>query len=153
MKTIIFIIGFFMLSNRGNVVAQDNHSDKQGIHFFNGSWDEALLKAKKENKPIFLDVYATWCRPCKLLKQQTFPDPDAGKYFNENFINVSIDAEKGDGVALARMLKVYAYPALYILNSEGDPVLYNTGFLNPEGLLELGKTGVTNLASKGQLKD
>ena len=148
MKKIIFIIiCFLMLSSIENVVAQDNHKDEQGIQFFNGSWEEALLKAKKENKPIFLDVYASWCKPCKLLKQQTFPDPDAASYFNKNFINVTVDAEKGEGVALARKLKVYAYPSLYILNSKGDPVLYNAGFVNPEGLIELGKTGLENLAS------
>ncbi len=144
---IIIIIGFLMLTNLGMVKAQDNQSNEQGIHFFKGSWDEALLKAKKENKPIFLDVYASWCRPCKLLKQETFPNPDAGNYFNDNFINVTIDAEKGDGVALAKKLKVYGYPSLFILNSEGDPVLYNTGYINPEGLLELGKAGLENLAS------
>lgn len=32
----------------------------QGIKFFEGTWSEALAKAKKENKLIFVDCYANW---------------------------------------------------------------------------------------------
>jgi thioredoxin 1 len=49
-------------------------ANKEGIHFFEGSWSEAVKKSKAENKPIFLDVYATLCGPCKLLKRITFSD-------------------------------------------------------------------------------
>ena len=38
--------------------ASHNLSDEDGIQFFQGTWNEALALAEKENKPIFLDVYA-----------------------------------------------------------------------------------------------
>ncbi len=143
---ILIIIGFLMLYNLEIVKAQDNgNSEKQGIHFYEGSWEDALLKAKKENKPIFLDVYASWCGPCKILKQKTFPDAEAGKYFNENFINVTLDAEKGDGIKVAQDLNVQAYPSLFIINSSGDPIVYYPGYLKPEELIDLGKTGIEHL--------
>ena len=127
-------------NNEKNIYISSN-----GIHFFEGSWDEALAFAKNENKSIFLDVYASWCGPCKLLKKNTFPDIEAGKYFNENYINVKIDGEKGVGIKVARELKVKGYPSLYVLNSAGEPLVYFTGYLNPTDLIELGKAGVDQL--------
>lgn len=77
-----------------------------------------------------------------MLKAKTFPDAEAGKYFNEHFINVPIDGEKGEGIGLARKLKVTAYPSLYILNARGEPIVHYAGFLRPEELVELGKAGM-----------
>lgn len=135
-----------MLNIFGVVQAQDQHNDiEEGIRFFNGTWDEALQKAKEDNKPIFLDVYTTWCGPCKKLKKETFPNADAGNYFNENYINITLDAEKGDGIELAKTLNVYSYPSLFILNSDGAPVVYYPGYLRPEELIELGIAGIKQL--------
>ena len=39
----------------------------QGINFFRGSFEEALKKAQQENKQIFVDVYTSWCGPCKMV--------------------------------------------------------------------------------------
>ena len=145
----IIIFAIVLLISLGQVVAQDSShaTGDDRIKFFEGSWDEALAMAKKENKPIFLDVYASWCAPCKVLKQKTFPDAEAGKYFNENFINVSLDGEKGDGIKLAQDLQVQAYPSLFILNSSGNPVVYYPGYLRPSELIELGKAGLEQLAA------
>jgi len=141
------IIAIISLCSLGLVTAQEksHHTSNQGIQFFEGNWDEALALAKKENKPIFLDVYASWCGPCKVLKQKTFPDAEAGKYFNKNFVNVTLDGEKGDGIQLVKELRVQAYPSLFIINSSGDPVVYYPGYLRPEELIELGKAGITQL--------
>ena len=142
MKKIIlaFIILF---ASQSLSFAQDHaHSSTEGIQFFEGTWEEALTLAKKEKKSIFLDVYAVWCGPCKALKNKTFPDVEVGKYFNEHFINVSLDGEKGDGIQLARKLNVQAYPFLFILNSKGDPLVYYAGYLRPTEFLEFGKAGL-----------
>ncbi|MGC9354522.1 MAG: thioredoxin family protein, partial [Mariniphaga sp.] len=50
----------------------EDEKSKTGITFHQGNWKEALETAKKENKPIFLDISASWCAPCKLLKANTF---------------------------------------------------------------------------------
>ena len=60
--------------------------ETDGIQFFTGTWDEALEKAKEENKLIFLDAYASWCGPCKRMSKSVFTDEKVGEFFNANFI-------------------------------------------------------------------
>ena len=50
----------------------------QGIQFETGSWKEVLQKAKQENKLIFVDLYTTWCGPCKKMAAETFPSRSWG---------------------------------------------------------------------------
>lgn len=108
-----------------------------GIQFHRGTWDEALQLAKKENKLIFLDVYATWCGPCKKLKKTTFSDKEVGKLFNNTFINVSLDAEQGEGGVLAQKYQIEAYPTLLFIDAEGKVVKGASGYRNPKELIEL----------------
>jgi len=142
----IFLSLFIVLAIQNLSYSQEKpHSSPEGMQFFEGSWEEALLLAQKENKPIFLDVYAVWCGPCKALQRNTFPDASVGEYFNTNFINVSLDGEKGDGITVAQELNVQAYPSLFILNSSGNPVAYYPGYLRPLEFLEFGKTGLAQI--------
>ncbi len=114
--------------------------NKDGIQFNKSSWNDILALAKKENKIIFLDVYATWCGNCKNLKKNTFSNKDVGAYYNNRFINVSLDGEKGDGEMLVKKYAVEGYPALIFLDSDGKIIKQAVGFHNTEELINLGKT-------------
>jgi thioredoxin 1 len=114
-----------------------------GIVFFEGTWEEALTKAEKEHKVIFLDAYAAWCGPCKLLKKNVFSDPIVGAYYNENFINMAIDMEKGNGPQLASKYGVRAYPTLIFVNGDGSVANKVVGYHNSDQLIELGKSVLT----------
>jgi len=115
---------------------------KDGIQFFDGSWDATLKKANQENKLIFLDIYATWCGPCKQLKKKTFPDKALGIYFNATFINLSIDGESADGLKLVEKYHVEGYPALLVLDSHGNVISESGGYMPPSDLLEFGHQAV-----------
>lgn len=112
---------------------------KKGITFFKGSWEEALIKAKEENKYIFIDFYATWCGPCKKLKRTSFKDPEVGTYFNKNFISISIDAESKEGIKIARRYGVSSYPTLIITDATGKQKTRTTGFKKPYILINFGR--------------
>lgn len=140
--TIIFLISFYSSGMSNGDGHEQSSANEEGITFYSGSWNDALKLAEREGKMIFLDVYASWCGPCKVLKAKTFPDPEAGKFFNKNFINVTLDGEKGDGLKVARKLRVNAYPSLYILNARGEPIVHYAGFLKPEELIQLGEAGL-----------
>jgi len=96
---------------------------------FMGSMDEALQKAQSEEKLVMVDVYTTWCGPCKLMDRTTFKDQKVKDLLSEHFVAVKIDAEKGDGVAIARKYKVLGYPCMLILNSKGEVQDKSMGFL------------------------
>jgi len=113
-----------------------------GIQFIESDWNKALEEAKKQHKLIFLDAYATWCGPCKLLKKNTFPDKAAGTFFNEHFISVAVDMEKGLGPRLAEQFRVDAYPTLVIADENGNAVAYTKGYMSAADLIEFGKFGL-----------
>ncbi len=105
-------------------VQKDNQpsSKEEGIDFVDISFSEALKSAKVSNKLVFLDAYATWCGPCKWMDANTFKDESVGAYFNENFINLKMDMEKGEGPQIARRYKVTAYPTMFFINGEGEVI-------------------------------
>lgn len=109
------------------------------IVFMEGSWDSVMKKALAMNKYIFVDANASWCAPCRKLKVTTFRDKEAAVFFNQNFINYSIDMEKGEGPALAAQWQVDSYPTLLIFNAAGKTMLGNVGFLRPDELIKFGK--------------
>lgn len=114
-----------------------------GIEFQNLKFEEALKEAKSSNKLIFLDAYASWCGPCKWMEANTFKDEEVGAYFNENFINLKIDMEKGEGPALAQRFKVTAYPTMFFINNKGEVVTKILGAKKANQFLEAAK-GVLN---------
>ncbi|MBE0424906.1 MAG: thioredoxin family protein, partial [Lutibacter sp.] len=140
-KTII-IAGITLLSLHGsyNFKKADNREslNSNGIHFFKGTFAEALNEAKKQDKFLFMDVYATWCIPCKHLKETTFKDEKTGDYFNSNFINVSIDADSREGKKIVEKYAVRGYPTLLILDARGNLIARNIGIQSPKKLINFG---------------
>lgn len=107
-----------------------------GIHFIEEDWNLALKTAQTENKLVFVDIYATWCGPCKMLKQYTFTDSSVGEFFNKNFISVSVDGEKGEGPQLAQKYSIEGYPTLLVADATGKPVLMTAGYISPDILMQ-----------------
>src|SRR5690606_11157370 len=55
--------------------------------------NEALAAQKKDPKKIFMDVYTTWCGPCKMLDKNTFSDKEVAEYVNKNYYAVKFNEE------------------------------------------------------------
>ena len=93
----------------------------QGISFLdNRPMEEVLSQAKKEGKMVFVDCYATWCVPCKMLSTKVFPQKEAGDFFNPRFVSLKLDMEKGEGPEMGKKWDVGAYPTLIFMNSDGE---------------------------------
>lgn len=58
------------------------------------SFEEAIEKNKKMEKPIFIDVYTDWCKWCTVMDQKTFSDAKVIRQMNQNFYDVKFNAEQ-----------------------------------------------------------
>lgn len=139
---VVVVLAFIPRINKQNEVNEVRNTENKGIQFIESDWKKAVFEAKKQHKYIFLDAYASWCGPCKLLKKKTFPDSTVGNFFNKNFINVAIDMEKGDGPSLSDIFGVSAYPTLIITDENGMRLTYTQGYISPKELIEFGEFGL-----------
>lgn len=127
----------------------------QGIDFFHGTFDEAKELAQTEGKLIFMDAYAVWCGPCKMMTNNVFPQQNVGDFFNKNFVNLKVDMEKGEGIDLRRQYGVSAYPTLLILDAKGEVIQEIKGARNADALITWAKAAALpnpGLTKKLQIK-
>jgi len=92
------------------------------IVFNKAEWKTQLATAKKESKLIFFDAYTSWCGPCKVMAKEVFTKDSVADLFNQTFINVKYDMEKGEGVELKNKYAVSAYPTYLFINGDGEIV-------------------------------
>jgi thiol:disulfide interchange protein len=119
----------------------EDAEEGEGINFSSMSLDEAKALAKKEGKSIFIDVYTSWCGPCKMMTRKTFTDVKVGEVFNDKYINLKLDAEKSeDGKFVARSYRVSGYPTLIFIDHKGKLIRSIVGYRDPAGLLSVAES-------------
>lgn len=120
----------------GILVVTTAFSQPKEMEFEKGSFADIKVKAKKENKLIFMDCYTSWCGPCKMMASETFANDTIANYFNEHYINCSFDMEKGEGLKLADNYKVGCYPTLLFLDGDGNVVHRGAGYKSVNDLMK-----------------
>ena len=150
MKKYFFFIGLSLLMLPFFV--QGQAAGKGGIAFFKGDWKSLLSQSGKAGKLIFVDVYTTWCAPCKRMEQEVFPLTEVGKVYNASFVNYRLNAEQGEGIELAKRFAVRAYPAYLFLDSSGT-LVYRTGdFMQAAEFIAAGKLALSKGAEAAVVK-
>ena len=92
--------------------------------------------AKKENKMVFMDVYAVWCGPCKIMDKTTFSDVSVATKFNKEFIAYKVNADDVDGRAIVQKYRVSAYPTYLFFSPEGELINRLEGVFPAKLLME-----------------
>jgi uncharacterized protein YyaL (SSP411 family) len=87
--------------------------------------EEAFAIAKRENKPILLDIGAVWCHWCHVMDRESYDDPDVAQIVNERFVAVKVDRDERPDIDSRYQVAVSA-----ISGQGGWPL---TAFLTPDG--------------------
>ncbi|HEX6803174.1 MAG TPA: thioredoxin domain-containing protein [Terriglobales bacterium] len=87
--------------------------------------EEAFAIAKRENKPILLDIGAVWCHWCHVMDRESYEDPEIAQIINERFVAVKVDRDERPDVDSRHQVAVQA-----ISGQGGWPL---TAFLTPDG--------------------
>ena len=116
--------------------------------------EEVTEAMKSDPRPIMMDVYTTWCGPCKMMMANTFTNENLIKYVNKHYYAVKFNAESPDPVVfkgkeftnpdydparrgrngvhqLSRALKVSAYPTIVYFDREFNVITANSGYKQP----------------------
>jgi uncharacterized protein len=86
---------------------------------------EPFEKAKRENKPILLDIGAVWCHWCHVMDRESYESPEIAAAINEHFVAIKVDRDERPDVDSRYQTAVQA-----ISGQGGWPL---TAFLTPEG--------------------
>lgn len=93
--------------------------------------EEALERAKAENKPIFLSIGYSSCHWCHVMERLVFENEEIAKYMNEHFINIKVDREERPDLDDVYMLSLQVYQQLAGSSAGGGWPL--SMFITPDG--------------------
>jgi uncharacterized protein len=55
---------------------------------------EALLRAREEDRPIFLSIGYSACHWCHVMERESFEDPEIASFLNEHYVPIKVDREE-----------------------------------------------------------
>lgn len=96
--------------------------------------DEAFGRAKKENKPVLLDISAVWCHWCHRLDQDTYSVPEIAEYITANFVPVRVDTDKRPDIN--RRYNMGGWPTTAFLTPDGR-VLGGGTYIPPDQMRQV----------------
>ena len=65
---------------------------------------EGLAAAKRENKPVLIDMWATWCKNCLVMDKTTLEDPAVNSALS-NYVKIKFQAEDPDDPQVAKVMQ------------------------------------------------
>ena len=85
------------------------------------SYAALLQDAASSGRPVFLDVFTTWCAPCKKLDREVFPTPEM-KAALKPYRFQRLNGEGASQEVLTRRFNILSYPQLIVLTPDGTEV-------------------------------
>jgi uncharacterized protein len=87
--------------------------------------EEAFATARRENRPILLDIGAVWCHWCHVMDRESYDDPEIAQIINERFVAIKVDRDERPDIDSRYQIAVSS-----ISGQGGWPL---TAFLTPDG--------------------
>ena len=97
---------------------------------------EGLEIAKREDKLVMLDFYASWCAACKELDHKTYADPEVAAKLDD-YVSVKLDFTRSSETteALTEKYQIPGLPVVIFMDANGTVLKRFTGFVGAEEML------------------
>jgi thiol:disulfide interchange protein len=137
-------VSFTFAAPMNDAVPAKNASAKKSVVHWMG-YNEAFEKAKKDPKLIFVDLYADWCIPCRVMDANVYSDPTVASLLNTRFYAVKLNADSQDSIMCDGQKKTVqrcyfdvweltALPAFVLVAPKGLSILTVTDSMTPQEL-------------------
>ncbi len=111
---------------------------KYPLNFMRSEYlSDVLEKATKDKKLVFVDMYADWCAPCKVMDEELYMNDDFSAIINQDFISYKVNVEKGNGSHLGTIFSVDVLPTILFLDADGNVLQRSDGALSYSKFLEM----------------
>jgi thioredoxin-related protein len=131
---LLAIVAFAVLSAKTTPVVSDKNYTYVGDLVWLNSYEAGLEKAKLEQKPVVLYFWATWCKFCKRLHDEVYPDPEVNSLLTERFVLVAINIDRDKEVPPKYGVQ---YPPAIIFTDENGQVIERVmGYVPKEAFLQ-----------------
>lgn len=124
-------------------VAIVSEAQSRVVRFEPLEFRKAVVKARMENKMVFLNAYTTWSEGCRVMAEQIFKQGEVADFCNASFINIELDMEKGEGRELSEKYGITAYPTVLVIDKDRNEVCRVTGVTDAASFLEKLKAGIS----------
>jgi len=148
---LLFVTLFALTAgSKENKKAEQKQSPEKETNHKEIAWlayDIGLVKAKAEEKHVFIDFTAKWCGWCKKMDRETFSKPEIIEMVNTNFIPVKVDGDSKreldiDGYKITeknltrREFGVRGFPAFWFLKPDGTKLGVIRGYKKADYMME-----------------
>jgi thiol-disulfide isomerase/thioredoxin len=108
-------------------------ADAKLVHFISSEDIESYQsQVAKEGKMLFINFYADWCLPCKVMEESTYKDEEIAIFMHQNCICLHINGDSEKGKALRQTYAVNLFPTLLFFNGKGNEIARREGSLGIE---------------------
>ena len=122
------------------------------VKFEDKSTDALREMAVRTNKLVFIDLYASWCPPCRTMEREVFSRKDVGEFMGKYFVSAKFDTDKALGRDLMKRYGNGSIPLYLVFDTKGELVGRISGAAPPEKFMADLRTIIDKSRAKQQPK-
>ncbi len=90
------------------------------VKFHDVSISELQKLAAQDEKLIFIDIYATWCPPCRAMERDVFSREDVGEFMDARFVCAKYNVDHTPGSEIASQYNIRSIPTYLIFDADAN---------------------------------